>query len=271
MPDIYSASFRDIQPNLVKALGFRLGDKGTQTSRTIMLEELQHLLVTAPGKVERERYAQAVVDDNCLGKRTAATRVLSLQRLSELYALDPKVLLFRVMRDLWEIHEGSRPLLAMLLALARDPLLRFTAAPILATPFGKEFARQAMTDALDEAVGGRLNPETLDKVVRNASSSWTQSGHLQGRARKFRQPAGATPVACAYALLLGYLLGKRGLTLFDTPWCKVLDVPAEEIAELAHDAKRMGLVEIKQSGSIVDISFPQLLTDKDRELFHGSY
>ena len=45
---------------------------------------------------------------------------------------------------------------------------------------------------------------------------------------------------------------------------------SEDIAELAYDAKRMGLLEIKQSGSIVDISFPQLLADKDRELIHGA-
>lgn len=271
MADLFSATFRDIPPGLSKALGFRLGEKGTQTSRTIMLEELKILLATEPGDVDREKYSAATLEDNCLGKHTAATRILSLQRLSELYALDPKVPLFRVMRDLWGINEASRPTLALLLALTRDPLLRFTAAPVLATPIGKEFARQAMTDALVEATGGRLNPATLDKVVRNASSSWTQSGHLQGRARKFRQQAGANPVSCAFALLIGHLLGGRGLLLFNTPWCKVLDVPTEDVAELAHDAKRMGLMEIKQSGSIVDISFPQLLTDKDRGLLHGAY
>ena len=117
------------------------------------------------------------------------------------------------MRDLWAVHEDSRPLLAMLLALARDPLLRFTAAPVLTTPVGKELARQAMTDALDEAVGGRLNPAILDKVVRNASSSWAQFGHLLGRVRKFRNRADTTPAGCAYALLIGYVLGRRGLTL----------------------------------------------------------
>ena len=84
----------------------------------------------------------------CLGKRTAATRKLSLQRLTEFYALDPQVILFRVLRDLWVRNVTSRPLLALLLALARDPLLRATATAVVRTPYDNEFARQSMKDAL---------------------------------------------------------------------------------------------------------------------------
>ena len=75
---------------------------------------------------------------------------------------------FRVLRGLWERHESSRPLLALLLALARDPLLRATATAVLRTPHGHEFARQPMTEALSEVAGDRLNEAILDKVVRNA-------------------------------------------------------------------------------------------------------
>ena len=62
--------------------GFRSGDRGTHTSRTIMLDELSQLLVAVPGEARRQDYAEAVTHDNCLGKRTAATRQLSLQRHS---------------------------------------------------------------------------------------------------------------------------------------------------------------------------------------------
>ena len=42
-----------------------------------------------------------------------------------------------------------------------------------------------MTDALTEVVGDRLNSDTLDKVVRNAASSWTQSDTFwEGGARQ---------------------------------------------------------------------------------------
>jgi hypothetical protein len=211
------------------------------------------------------------MEDNCLGKRTAATRKLSLQRLTELYSLDARVVLFRVLRDLWSRHATSRPLLALLLALARDPLLRATARAVIGTPFGHEFARQSMKDALSEVVGDRLNEATLDKVVRNASSSWTQSGHLRGRGRKFRQRVEATPAATAYALLLGFAVGRRGRPLFETPWASMLDAGSNELIDVAVDAKRLGLLDLKQSGSMIDVSFPLLLTEKERELIHGAH
>ena len=114
-----------------KKIGFRFGDKGTHSSRTIMLDELSILLRLSPLSLNREEYRKVIVQDNCLGKRTVSTRKLSHQRLSELYALDRDVLLFRVMRRLWQADERGRPLLALLLAMARDPLLRITAPPII--------------------------------------------------------------------------------------------------------------------------------------------
>jgi len=236
----------------------------------MMLSELQSLLAAVPGIRERPEYEHAVLEDNCLGKRTLATRTLSLQRLSELYAVEPNVPLFRILRDLWDVSQQGQPQLALLLALARDPLLRMTAAPVLNTAIGKEFARQDMTDALSEGTGGRFNASTLDKIVRNTSSSWTQAGHLQGRARKFRQQIRATPAASAYALLLGYLQGIRGQSLFHCPWIKVLDLDDLEARERADDAKRLGLLDVKQSGSLIDITFPALLTAADKEIVHGA-
>ena len=177
-----------LPPKLASLWGFRSSERGTHTSRTIMLDELSQLLDAAPGEASRRDYAQAVMEGNCLGKRTAATRKHSLQRLTELYGLDARLLLFRVLKRLWGRHEASRPLLALLLALARDPLLRASARAVVATPFGHELGRQAMKDALSGIVEGRLNDATLDKVVRDASSSWTQSGHLRGRGRRRRWP-----------------------------------------------------------------------------------
>jgi len=50
------------------AAGFRFGDKGTHTSRTIMLGELGELLEAVPASSAREAYATAIVDENVLGK-----------------------------------------------------------------------------------------------------------------------------------------------------------------------------------------------------------
>lgn len=267
----FEAGIAALTPGQSALWGFRSGDRGTHTSRTIMLDELSHLLDTVPGDAVREEYAEAVMDHNCLGKRTAATRKLSLQRLTELYALDPQVILFRVLRDLWGRNEKSRPLLALLLALARDPLLRATATAVVRTPHGNEFARQSMKDALTDAIGDRLNEATLDKVMRNASSSWTQSGHFRGRGRKTRQRVEPSPAATMFALLLGFAVGRRGRLLFETPWAAVLDATPDDLIDVAVDAKRLGLLDLKQSGSMIDVSFPALFTDKERELIHGAH
>ncbi|QBQ53359.1 hypothetical protein [Nitrosococcus wardiae] len=267
----FETGIAGLSPIQALAWGFRLGERGTHTSRTIMLKELSDLLEAVPGEVSRKDYADAIMEANCLGKRTAATRKLSLQRLSELYGLDGRVILFRVLRDLWGRFETSRPLLALLLALARDPLLRATTRAVVGTPYGHEFARQPMKDALSDAVGERLSEATLDKVIRNASSSWTQSGHLRGRGRKTRRCVVATPAATAYALLLGFAVGQRGRLLFETPWTVVLDAGPDELIDAAVDAKQLGLLNLKQSGSMIDVSFPTILTEKERELLHGTH
>ena len=194
--------------------GLRFGAKGTHTSRTIMLAELRGLFSAVPMDGRWEDYAAAIVEDNCLGKPTASTRRLTLQRLKELYCLDPNLPIFCILRRLWTVDGPGRPLLALSAALARDPLLTATAPAVLPLPDGAEFQRGAMRDCLQSAVGDRLNESILDKVVRNAASSWTQSGHLEGRTFKFRRRVEATPSTVAFGLYLGYTAGFRGDELF---------------------------------------------------------
>jgi len=229
-----------------------------------MLDELRSVLATCPPEATRDDYLAAIHEENCLGKRTAATRKLSSQRLSELYALDPSVALFLVMRRCWYADRDGQPLISLLLALARDPLLRITAPPIVRMRPGEELARQQLTDSLSRAVGDRLSESTLDKVVRNAASSWTQSGHLQGRGRKTRQRVTATALATAYALFIGYLAGTRAAALFESLWAQVLDAPAGVLMDLATDAKRLGFLDMSQSGGVIDVSFSRLLNPDER-------
>lgn len=239
--------------------GFRWGDRGTHTSRTIMLDELRAVLANCPADAARDTYLSSIHEDNCLSKRTASTRRLSSQRLTELYALDPAVPLFRVMRRCWYADRDGQAMLALLLALARDPLLRASASPVLRMRPGEELARQQITDALSRVVGSRLSESTLDKVVRNVASSWTQSGHLKGRGRKVRQAITPTVVNTAFALFLGYVQGKRGRALFETLWARVLDVPFSELVSLAMDARRLGFLDMNQSGGVIEVAFSRLL------------
>jgi hypothetical protein len=251
--------------------GFRTGARGTHSSRTMMFAELQHLLQAVPADEPRAAYLEAVLADNCLGKRTRATRQHSIQRLSELYALDSSMILFRVLRVLWASDSTGRPLLALLLALARDPLLRATAPAVLNLLEGAAFDRDSMLGPLENAVGDRLNAATLDKVVRNAASTWTQSGHLKGRVRKVRARIEPTPQTTTYALLIAFALGRRGPSAFESGWAAVLDAEIEDLIESASAARRLGLLDLKHAGSIIDVAFPALLSEKEREELHGAY
>ncbi len=238
--------------------GFRSGEKGTHTSRTMMLAELSSLLVTVPENGGREEYRAAIIDGNCLGKTTAATRRLTNQRLAELYSLDKNVPIFRVMRGLWGKDESSHALLALLTCLARDPLLLATAPSIISLPPGSEFQRTLMREALSSYVTSRLNESILDKVVRNAASSWTQSAHLEGRTFKFRRLVSATPASVAFALYLGYCAGFRGAELFSTGWIKVLDCSVASARAHALDAKRLGMIDLRLAGDVVELGLERL-------------
>ena len=173
------------------------------------------------------------------------------------------------MRRCWYVDADGEAVLALLLALARDPLLRATAPPVLRMRPGEELARQRMADVIGRAVGNRLNESTLDKVVRNAASSWTQSGHLKGRGRKTRTSVNPTAATTAYALLLGHLAGARGAALFETMWARVLDAATGQLMQLAMDARRLGFLDMSLSGGGVDVAFRRLLNPDDRQQVHG--
>lgn len=239
-------------------VGFRFGAKGTHTSRTMMLEELTAVLSAAPEGASREDYAAAIIEGNCLGKATTATRRLTNQRLGELYGLDPQVPLFRVLRRLWSVDAPGRPLLALQCAIARDPLLAATVTPVLALAPGSDLQRDAIRAALREAVDDRLSDATVDKVIRNVASSWEQAGHLIGRTFKKRALVKATAGSVAFGLYLGHAVGFRGALLFATGWVSLLDCTPVAARDLAIEAKRIGLIDLRISGEVVDLVLDRL-------------
>lgn len=223
-----------------------------------MLSELRSVLAHAASDSDRAGYKRNVVEDNCLGKPTASTRRLSFQRLSELYALDPQVTLFRLLRRLWAMDAGSQPQLAVLVALARDPLLRCSAPVVLSLKIGEEFSRADAEVTLKTGTEGRLNDSILAKVVRNCASSWAQAGHLQGRTFKHRQQIKPHFVSVTMALAVGFIAGFRGEALFSSPWIRVLDVEPATARQLALEAKRAGLLDLRISDKIVDLQLERL-------------
>lgn len=223
-----------------------------------MFEEVSVLLTSTKPDATRKDYAAAIIDMNCLAKPTAASRRLTNQRLGELYALDPTVPVFRVFRRLWGLAQEGRRILAMLCAIARDPLLAATTHSIISLSPGKDFQRDLATDDLRSVVGERINDSVLAKVVRNAASSWTQSGHLAGRTFKKRQKVQATPATIAYGLYLANIAGFRGNNLFASAWVTLQDSPVSESRQLALEAKRLGLIDLRIAGEVIQIGFDRL-------------
>jgi len=246
-------------PEAAQKNGFSQDPVGTHGSRTIMLAELRRLLAVCPEGACLEAYRVAVVEDNALLKETLATRRESFRRLRELYALTPIILLFRALRDLWAADTEAQPLLALLCAAARDPILRTTSGLILGMPEGDPVTPQMIAEAASRGFPGRYNPTMLANIGRHAASSWQQSGHLQGRIKKVRARAVSRPANVAYALFLSYLCDVRGAGLFDTLWTSLLDAPTQILTEQAVLASQMGWIEYRHGGGVTDISFNYLL------------
>lgn len=254
---------------LLPHYGFRTGARGVHNTRTVMLDDLASLFSVVPSDAPRATYVQTVVEENALGKRTASTRTHAYRRLSELYALDPAVPVFRLLRHYWEADDGpGRPLLGMLCALARDPILRMTASPVLDLAYGAPFDKRSLEREVEARAPGRFSPTSVAKIARMTASSWTQAGHLEGRTEKRRSRPEATPAATAYALALGVLAGERGGALFETEWSRVIDRPLDGLHDLAQEASRRGLLIYRNAGGIVEVSFPGVLTENETMLEH---
>lgn len=239
--------------------GFIAEPIGTHASRTIMLAELRLLLAACPPDATPEDYRGAVFDDNVLLKKTDSTRHSTFRFLRELYLLDPKAILFRALRDLWSEDIEAQPLLAMLCAQVRDPILRATSHFVLQIPEGAAVTPEMLSDAVKSKLPNRYSPIILAKIGRNAASSWQQSGHLQGRAKKVRAQAQSKPTSVSYALLLGYLCDARGEALFHTLWAQLLDTPVATLHERAFAASQRGWLDYRKAGQVTDIGFSYLL------------
>lgn len=238
--------------------GFVNEPVGSHTSRTIMLEDLRHLLSVYPAAANLEVYRRAVVDENVLGKGTRTTRVASLRQLRELYALDPTVLLFRALRDLWESDAAAQPLLALLCATARDPILRATTGRINDLPIGQEVTSEELAAAVQRAFPDRYLASVRRVIGRNVLGSWRQSGHISPAPGRQRTRVEPHPPSVAYALFLGHRCGARGDELFKTLWCQLLDAPMHLLRELAITASRHGWLEYRHAGTVTDVSFRHL-------------
>lgn len=238
------------------------GHMRTSASSTIGLVHLTELLRAAPGDASFSDYVELVVTDNVLGRETSAGRVRTLRQLREVFSLDDRYLPFRALRDLWSEEKPGQPLLAGLLAVTRDEILRDSYNAIQERRSGETVTSRDLAEAVATAHPHALSPATLGKVGRNTASSWQQIGHLSGKTGKTRSRVTARPSTVAYALFLGYLSGLRGSLLMETQWTALLDTTTDHVRALATDASRLGYLEFKTAGGVDEVGFAHLLRDE---------
>jgi len=231
----------------------------------MMLDDLTVLLNEDRIEQSRESLVGAIEYDNVLGKRSAQSRKLAVRHLGKLYALDREVPLYRDFVFLWQREPGGRPLLAFLVAYVRDAVLRSSAPLILGLQDGQPFQRESLEFFIDQLEPGRFSKATLKSTAQNIGGTWTQAGYLHGRVRKTRRFVEATPASVAMALLLSYVSGDRGQLLFESEYMKLLDCQPSQGMELAEAAASRGWINFKRVGSIMEVSFPRLLTEEERE------
>lgn len=237
---------------------FALGSLRTTASHTIGIPHLIELLRAVPADAPHERYREAVVDENVLGRPTQAGRQRSFRHLRELYFLDPSRLEFAALRRLWDIDADAQPLIAGILAFTRDGILRASFSVIQRTPPGGTVTSDDLTKAVTFVYGVDLSESTLGKTGRNTGACWTQTGHLAGRVKKVRRAVEAFPTAVAYSAYLGHLAGNRGVGVLETPWAALLDLPAGATLDALRRAHTQGLIDLLVAGNVVDLSFPMI-------------
>ena len=254
------------QNNKLERYGFSYERGGVHTARTMMLVELRALLsYVETADAPKSEYLEAIQAANCLGKRSGKTRALTYRHLADLYALDPTQMLYRALRFFWQRDIDGQPLLAALCAYSRDPIFRATAPYILDFQEGATVAREALEEFIDNQEPGRFSKATLKSTAQNINSSWTQAGHLTGRVRKIRSCAVATPGTASFALLLGYVIGLRGESLFKSDYTRMLDCSFDRTIELAENASRRGWISLKRAGQVVEVLFPNLISAQEME------
>ena len=243
--------------------GFKVEGLGAHSGRTIMLSDVRTLFNSCPTSSTLDEYAQSIIDDNVLLKNSGASRKEAFLRLKRLYGLDNSIFLFKIFRQLWSQETLTQPVLLMLYAISRDPILRSSVDLVINTLEGGELIAPDFEKEVENSFLDQFTKSTLASIGRNIASSWTQSGHFQGRSKKVRTFVESYPISVAFALFLGYLCGIRGEKLFHTNWVKILDAHVFELHSKSQVASQQGWLEYRQTGNITDITFNHFMNGTD--------
>jgi hypothetical protein len=251
-----------------KDLGFSNNRFGGHSSRSMMLNEMRLLVSSLPLTVSIPDFAKAIVDENILEKPTLSSRKKSLSHLIELYGLDQSKALFRVFWDFAHADGDSLPQLCVVCAYARDPQLRYSFELVRNLRQGEVLSRMDMEQHLENGFPNRFSPAMKKSMAQNVNTSWTFSGHLEGKVKKIRQLTEPRPVSAAYAMFVGYVTGLRGTLLLDSVYASLVSSSRSQLQAALSLASAKGLLSLKQAAGIVEFDFSNLLTPKEQELLH---
>ena len=239
----------------LSSFGIKLSGGGAHQSKTMMFRELEALI--SAGASTPEEFRSAAIDENVIGKGTSNTRRLTFRHLDSLYGLLDQPPLAKVLLKMWPSDVQGRRLRALLVALARDPILRETAPPIISVSVGQSLQYPWLQDALLATFAERFSQKTLRSLAQNCASSWTQCGHLKGAVKKLRQRVTPTPATVAFAALIATASGFGGPAILSSGWMKVLDLGPEQALDALRRAEAIGLARVRSAGDVTEISVRQ--------------
>ena len=235
----------------LSSFGMKLSGGGAHQSKTMMFRELEALI--SAGASTPEEFRSAAIDENVIGKATSNTRRLTFKHLASLYGLLDQPPLTKALLKMWPSDVQGRRLQALLIALARDPILRETAPTIMSGSVGQSLQYPWLQDALLATFPERFSQKTLRSLAQNCASSWTQCGHLKGAVKKLRQRVTPTPATVAFAALIATACGFGGPAILSSGWMRVLDLGPEQALDALRRAEAIGLAHVRSAGDVTEI------------------
>lgn len=251
-----------------EALGFSNGKTGGHMARSMMMNEISKALQVLPEDADPKDFKKAIEEENCLGMPTFSSRKKSFSHLVELYGLDPKKALFRVLRKVVKADPGSLPISAMICSYGRDTQLRHSFKLISTLRPGEILKRIRMEEFLEEGFPSRFSAAMKRSLAQNVNTTWTYSGHLEGRAVKKRSIPTPRPASTAYAMFAGFLLGLRSQLLLNSEFVKLAGVDAHTALSHLSWASNQGWLRLRNAGGVTEIDFSPLLTTEENTICH---
>ena len=251
-----------------KRLELGFSNVGVLSSRSVMLPELCHLFGIGSETAGLDDYRRLAVEDDALHKASVANRTKTFNFLRRLYALDPRVPLFREAFRLQRIFPADFRALMGLLAFAREPLLRACADMIVRTPVGQAVGREAFEAWIREFAPGHYSQTMYVSFSHNLYASFFQLRYLGPAVGKLRlrlRPE-AKPATTAYAAYLDWLNGENGLSLLAGRYSSTLELTKAEHLALLSSAGQLGLMRVAHTGGVLHLDFSTWLQPGEARL-----